>query len=120
MTIPTSHFSQLTTWPTNLLKLDGRPTSPANETQLQYLVQVSIGSSMPNLEVLDLGVGFVAAKLMRIPTPRVNLSIRGHFIVTLKFRSISELIQLPFDHPFQQEGMEITSLGISPIPSTES
>ncbi|KAL0423291.1 UNVERIFIED_CONTAM: Retrovirus-related Pol polyprotein from transposon TNT 1-94 [Sesamum radiatum] len=54
MTIPAIHFSQLTTWPTNPLKLHGRLTSPADETRLQYLVQVSIGSSMPNLEVLDL------------------------------------------------------------------
>ncbi|KAL0336667.1 UNVERIFIED_CONTAM: hypothetical protein Sradi_4878600 [Sesamum radiatum] len=54
MTILASHFSQLTTWPTNPLKLHRRPTSPADETRLQYLVQVSIGSSMPNLEVLDL------------------------------------------------------------------
>ncbi|KAK4389803.1 Retrovirus-related Pol polyprotein from transposon TNT 1-94 [Sesamum angolense] len=54
ITIPTSQFSQLTTLPTNLLKLHRRPTSPADETRLQYLVQVSVGSSMPNLEVLDL------------------------------------------------------------------
>ncbi|KAK4381490.1 hypothetical protein Sango_2962800 [Sesamum angolense] len=54
MMIPASHFSQLTIWPTNPLKLYGRPTSPADETRLQYLVQVSIVSSMPNLEVLDL------------------------------------------------------------------
>ncbi|KAK4411835.1 hypothetical protein Sango_0256500 [Sesamum angolense] len=54
MTIPASHFSQLTTLPTNPLKLHRRPTSPADETRLQYLVQVSMGSSMPNLEVLDL------------------------------------------------------------------
>ncbi|KAL0423452.1 UNVERIFIED_CONTAM: hypothetical protein Sradi_0880000 [Sesamum radiatum] len=54
MTIPASHFSQLITWPTNPLKLHGRPTSPADETRLQYLVQVSIGPSMPNLEVLNL------------------------------------------------------------------
>ncbi|KAK4403218.1 hypothetical protein Sango_1062500 [Sesamum angolense] len=53
-TIPASHFSQLTTLPTNPLKLHRRPTSPTDETRLQYLVQVSIGSSMPNLEVLDL------------------------------------------------------------------
>ncbi|KAK4389738.1 hypothetical protein Sango_2310800 [Sesamum angolense] len=54
MTIPVSHFNQLSTLPTNLLKLHRRLTSPADETRLQYLVQVSIGSSMPNLEVLDL------------------------------------------------------------------
>ncbi|KAK4383263.1 Retrovirus-related Pol polyprotein from transposon gypsy [Sesamum angolense] len=46
--------SQLTTWLTNPLKLHGQPTSPAIETRVQYLMQVSIGSSMPNLEVLDL------------------------------------------------------------------
>ncbi|KAK4403145.1 polyprotein [Sesamum angolense] len=44
-----------------------------------------------------LGVGFTAAKLMRSLTPRVNLSIRGHFIVTLKPRSISVNFQRMFD-----------------------
>ncbi|KAL0327821.1 UNVERIFIED_CONTAM: putative mitochondrial protein [Sesamum angustifolium] len=96
MMIPASHFSQLTTLPTNPLKPHRRPTSPADKTRLQYLVQVSIGSSMPNLEVLDLECSrptlrswFQAAKLMRNPTPWVNLSIRGHFVVILKPRSIS-------------------------------
>ncbi|KAK4403136.1 hypothetical protein Sango_1054300 [Sesamum angolense] len=54
MMILVSHFSQLTTLPTNPLKLHRRPTSPVDETRLQYLVQVSIGPSMPNLKVLDL------------------------------------------------------------------
>ncbi|KAK4381054.1 hypothetical protein Sango_3004700 [Sesamum angolense] len=36
------------------------------------------------------------------PTPRVNLSICGHFVVILKSRSISVPIQLAFGHPFQQ------------------
>ncbi|KAL0308904.1 UNVERIFIED_CONTAM: hypothetical protein Sradi_5832700 [Sesamum radiatum] len=96
MTIPASHFNQLTTLPTNPLKLHRRPTSPADETRLQYLVQVYRGYSMPNprsstWNVPDrpVGVGFIAAKLMRSPSPRVNLSIRGYFVVILKPRSVS-------------------------------
>ncbi|KAL0370798.1 UNVERIFIED_CONTAM: hypothetical protein Sangu_0397900 [Sesamum angustifolium] len=54
MAIPVSHFNQLNILPTNPLKLHRRPMFPADETRLQYLMQVSIGSSMPNLEVLDL------------------------------------------------------------------
>ncbi|KAK4384558.1 hypothetical protein Sango_3048500 [Sesamum angolense] len=53
-----------------------------------------------------LGVGFIAAKLMRNPTPRVNLSICGHFVVILKSRSISVPIQLAFGHPFQHCGLK--------------
>ncbi|KAK4400582.1 hypothetical protein Sango_1164300 [Sesamum angolense] len=56
-----------------------------------------------------LGVGFIAAKLMRNPTPRVNLSIRGHFIVILKLHSISVPIQLAFGHPFQQTSHSSTT-----------
>ncbi|KAK4383936.1 hypothetical protein Sango_3106300 [Sesamum angolense] len=42
------------TLPTKPLKLHGRPTSPADKTWLQYLVQASIGHSTPYLEILDL------------------------------------------------------------------
>ncbi|KAL0378568.1 UNVERIFIED_CONTAM: hypothetical protein Sradi_3162300 [Sesamum radiatum] len=54
MTIPTSQFSQSATLPTNPLKLHRRPTSPADERRLQYLMQVSKGPSMPSPEVIDL------------------------------------------------------------------
>ncbi|KAL0339261.1 UNVERIFIED_CONTAM: 3-phosphoshikimate 1-carboxyvinyltransferase 2 [Sesamum angustifolium] len=54
MTIHASHFSQLTTLPTNPFKLHKRPTSPTDETRLQYLVQVSIGLSMPNLKGVEI------------------------------------------------------------------
>ena len=54
--------------------------SPADETQIQYLVQDSIGPLMPYFQVLDLerirprpsGVGLIAAKSMHSPTPRVS------------------------------------------------
>ncbi|KAK4385723.1 hypothetical protein Sango_2696300 [Sesamum angolense] len=36
---------------------------------------------------------------MRNPTPRVNLSIRGHFVVTLKSRSISVIVEWKTTNP---------------------
>ncbi|KAL0291388.1 UNVERIFIED_CONTAM: hypothetical protein Scaly_2640500 [Sesamum calycinum] len=74
-----------------------RPMSLADETRLQYLVQVSIGSAMPNLRsstwnVPDrpLGVGFIAAKLMHSPTPQrvipPDLGSRSEVRTTLGFR----------------------------------
>ncbi|KAK4388245.1 hypothetical protein Sango_2431100 [Sesamum angolense] len=56
MTIPAGHFSQLTTLPTNPLKLHRRSTSHGDETRLQYLVQVFIRLSMHSLEQLDIGL----------------------------------------------------------------
>ncbi|KAL0290051.1 UNVERIFIED_CONTAM: Retrovirus-related Pol polyprotein from transposon opus [Sesamum calycinum] len=78
--IPVSHFSQLTTLPTNLPKLHRRPTSPAEETRLQYLVPVSRGPSIHSLEVFDLErfrpilrFGFIAVKPMHNPIPQVAM-----------------------------------------------
>ncbi|KAL0368354.1 UNVERIFIED_CONTAM: hypothetical protein Scaly_1054300 [Sesamum calycinum] len=56
MTISAGHFSQLTTLPTNPLKLHRRSTSPSDKTRLQYLVQISIRLSMHSLEQLDIGL----------------------------------------------------------------
>ena len=80
MTIPASQFSQSTTFWTNPLKKQRRPTSPVDETRLWYLVQDSIGPLMPYFQVLDLErisprpswVGFITAKSMRSPTAWVS------------------------------------------------
>ncbi|KAL0347638.1 UNVERIFIED_CONTAM: hypothetical protein Scaly_1779800 [Sesamum calycinum] len=56
-------------------------------------------SSTWNVPDRPLGVGFIAAKFMRSPTPRVNLSIRGHFIVILKPRSISVIVEWKTANP---------------------
>ncbi|KAL0396268.1 UNVERIFIED_CONTAM: hypothetical protein Scaly_0075200 [Sesamum calycinum] len=100
MTISASHFSQLTTLPTNPLKLHRRPMSPTDKTRLQYSVQVSIGPSMPSLEVFDLECfrpalrswfhscqTYVQPNSMDLTFLSVA-SVRGHVVVTLKPHSI--------------------------------
>ncbi|KAL0373185.1 UNVERIFIED_CONTAM: hypothetical protein Scaly_1000100 [Sesamum calycinum] len=78
MTIPVSHFSLLTTLPTNPLKLHRRPTSPADETRLQYLVQVSIGPSMPNLEADNVDASHVMGKQVEAHN-KVEVPAKQHY-----------------------------------------
>ncbi|KAL0352249.1 UNVERIFIED_CONTAM: Retrovirus-related Pol polyprotein from transposon.6 [Sesamum calycinum] len=81
--------------PLAISKIQSSYARDCHDSSSQRTNSRTIGTGNPSL-MLDLecsrrplGVGFLAAKLMRRPNPRVNLSICGHFVVILNPRSIS-------------------------------